>query len=116
MAEPRGTTSLRHDVQDIHRKAQSVKRLIRTGLTLIVLLGTLAHSVRAQQGPAPGTWSGTIGGATIALPTYAGSDRHRALPLSLASVEYRGRLFPGASPGGAGSPWPTPDRWNTISG
>jgi MipA family protein len=57
----------------------------------------------APREPAPPAFTVTLGAGVFAGPNYAGSDETRVLPLPIAGVDYKNRVFLGASPSGVGA-------------
>jgi outer membrane scaffolding protein for murein synthesis (MipA/OmpV family) len=77
---------------------QALRLLVTAGL-----LGCLNGALSAQEQP-PQAWSASLGVGAIAFPSYPGSDEYRLLPVPLAQVSYRNRVYLGpstAGPGGA---------------
>jgi MipA family protein len=73
----------------------------------IVLIGVLALALQAelaaqeQASPAP-AWNVMVGAVGLVFPRYPGSDEYRVLPLPLAYVTYRDRVYVGPSTTGVG--------------
>jgi MipA family protein len=57
----------------------------------------------APREPAPPAFTVTLGAGVFAGPKYAGSDETRVLPLPIVGVDYKNRVFLGASPSGVGA-------------
>lgn len=66
------------------------------------LASALSLEVAAQEPPGASVWSITVGAGVVAFPKYTGSDEYRVLPLPIAQVTYRGRVFLGPSTSGVG--------------
>jgi MipA family protein len=57
----------------------------------------------AQEGtPSPKTWTSSIGVATVAMPTYTGSNRYRVRAVPVIQLEFKDRAYLGSSSGGVG--------------
>lgn len=56
----------------------------------------------AQEGSTPKTWSSSIGIATVAMPTYTGSNRYRVRAVPILQLEFKDRAYLGSSTGGTG--------------
>jgi MipA family protein len=67
--------------------------------SLAALIGALAAAPAAAQTatPARQTLSGIVGVGVVTLPKYTGSDEYRVLPIPVAQLEYRGRVYLGGS-------------------
>jgi outer membrane scaffolding protein for murein synthesis (MipA/OmpV family) len=91
--------------------------IMRVG-SLLLLAGFAATPLMAQepgtndpretnaarpQEPAPPTFTLTLGAGVFAAPKYAGSDEMRVLPLPIIGVDYKNRVFIGASSSGVGA-------------
>ena len=48
-------------------------------------------------------WAGTIGLATVAMPTYMGSNQYKVVAVPLISLEFKERAFLGAASNGIGA-------------
>lgn len=57
----------------------------------------------APKEPAPPTFTLTLGLGVFAAPKYTGSDETRVLPLPIVGVDYKNRVFIGASSSGVGA-------------
>ncbi len=68
-------------------------------LFLLGFSGTLA----AQEPVTIPAWTVTLGAGVFAGPKYPGSDETRVLPLPIVGVDYKNRVFLGASPSGVGA-------------
>ena len=62
-------------------------------------LAAAASPAGAQQS-SDRTFTGAIGVAVVSIPEYAGSDEYRVLPVPVAELEYRGRVYIGGSKAG----------------
>ena len=49
------------------------------------------------------TWAGNIGIATVAMPTYMGSNQYRVRAVPILSLEFKERAFLGGAMGGTGA-------------
>jgi outer membrane scaffolding protein for murein synthesis (MipA/OmpV family) len=81
-----------------------------TNTSRVALLAALALAaaprLAAAQGRAAPTgksFAGFAGLGVATLPRYAGSDEYRVLPLPLAQIEYKGRVYLGGSQTGVGA-------------
>jgi MipA family protein len=73
----------------------------RSNILPAVLL--LAPAIAAaQEGNSPRSWSSSIGVATIAMPTYTGSNRYRVRAVPVLQLEFKERAYLGSSTGGVG--------------
>jgi outer membrane scaffolding protein for murein synthesis (MipA/OmpV family) len=86
------------------RHARRIAR--RTTSSAVALAFSLAFAAlgapgtaRAQETlpPPPRSFTGIVGAGVVTLPTYAGSDEYRVLPMPIVQVEYRGRVYLGGS-------------------
>jgi MipA family protein len=68
-------------------------------LPAMMLVPTLAA---AQDGNDSKNYSSNIGVATVAMPTYMGSNRYRVRVVPIFQLEFRQRFYLGASHGGTG--------------
>jgi outer membrane protein len=69
-----------------------------------MLLGLMTGPLFGQEAGPIARWNVTLGVAALLVPSYPGSDEFRVLPIPLAQVTFRERLFLGPSttgPGGA---------------
>lgn len=77
--------------------------------TLTLLLPALlfaqepAPADAAPRAAAPPAFAFTLGAGVFAGPKYLGSDETRVLPIPIAGVSYRNRVFLGPSPNGVGA-------------
>lgn len=86
--------------------------------TLLLLFSSVAGPVAAQnpgsntppesaspnpREPGPPTFTLTLGAGVFAGPRYMGSDETRVLPLPIIGVDYKNRVFLGASSTGVGA-------------
>jgi outer membrane scaffolding protein for murein synthesis (MipA/OmpV family) len=67
-----------------------------------VLACVLSLELTAQEPPRTPVWSASIGAAVVVFPRYSGSDEYRVLPLPIAQVTFRDRIFFGPSTAGVG--------------
>lgn len=74
----------------------------RSALTLLLLGFLPAES--AAQGPEmrPPAWDVTVGAITLVMPEYAGAEEYRILPIPVARISYRERVYLGPSTVGLG--------------
>lgn len=68
----------------------------------LILLGFAPAAALAQQAQKPPAWDVTIGAMTLVMPQYAGAEEYRILPLPIAKVSYRERVYLGPSTTGLG--------------
>ena len=77
----------------------------RAALLAALAFGAAPHlaAAQGQTAPAGKAFAGFVGLGVATLPRYAGSDEYRVLPLPLAQIEYRGRVYLGGSQTGVGA-------------
>ncbi len=90
---------------------------MRVGTTLLIL-GCISAPLGAQEPgsttpsettgttprePGPPTFTLTLGAGVFAGPKYMGSDETRVLPLPIIGIDYKNRVFLGASSSGVGA-------------
>jgi outer membrane scaffolding protein for murein synthesis (MipA/OmpV family) len=77
------------------------RRAALLSLAALGPLGVAATTARAQDAGARSRQglTGVVGIGVIALPRYVGSDEYRLLPLPIAQLEYKGRVYLGGSQG-----------------
>lgn len=90
---------------------------MRVGISLLIL-GCIVGSLTAQEPgsntppesaaagarePGPPTFTLTLGAGVFAGPKYTGSDEMRVLPLPIIGVDYKNRIFLGATSSGVGA-------------
>jgi MipA family protein len=68
----------------------------------VLLLGILPVAAEAQDGPKPRAWDVTVGAITLVMPEYAGAEEFRILPIPVAKISYRERVYLGPSATGLG--------------
>jgi outer membrane scaffolding protein for murein synthesis (MipA/OmpV family) len=72
-------------------------------LIAAALLGFTPELLAAQEEtPRPRAWDVTVGAVTLVMPEYAGADEYRILPIPVAKISYRERLYLGPSTTGLG--------------
>lgn len=72
-------------------------------LIAATLLGCTPELLSAQdQAPRPKAWDVTVGAITLIMPEYAGADEYRVLPIPVAKISYRERVYLGPSATGLG--------------
>lgn len=90
---------------------------MRPGFPLLLLCSIAAPLIAQEPGsnappagpgaeprePAPPTFTLTLGAGVFAGPKYPGSDEMRVLPLPIIGVDYKNRVFLGASSSGVGA-------------
>lgn len=74
---------------------------VRTTLSLL-LLGFAPVAAEAQEPQRPRHWDVTVGAVTLVMPEYAGADEYRILPIPIAKISYRERVYLGPSNSGLG--------------
>lgn len=74
---------------------------VRVTLSLL-LLGFAPVAAEAQEAPKRPHWDVTVGAVTLFMPEYAGADEYRILPIPVAKISYRDRLYLGPSSTGLG--------------
>jgi outer membrane scaffolding protein for murein synthesis (MipA/OmpV family) len=72
-------------------------------VALVPLFLGFAGTISAQEPARIPTWTVTLGAGVFVGPKYPGSDETRVLPLPIVGVDFRNRVFLGASPSGAGA-------------
>jgi MipA family protein len=70
--------------------------------TLAALVASLAATASLHAQDATRSFTGAIGVGVVAMPKYPGSDEYRVLPMPVGQLEYKNRLFVGASKSGVG--------------
>ena len=71
-----------------------------TGALTVALVPAMAP---AQTHATDDVWAGNIGLASVAMPTYLGSNQYRVRVVPLMSLEYKGRAFLGGAMSGTGA-------------
>lgn len=66
-------------------------------------VGLVPAMVAAQTQASNDVWAGNIGVATVAMPTYIGSNQYRVRAVPMLSLEYKNRAFLGGAMGGTGA-------------
>src|SRR5690349_2180249 len=84
---------------EIQRSTTMRFNLIAPALTTLLVPTIVAAQTRA----ANDTWAGNIGLATVAMPTYLGSNQYRVRALPILSLEFKQRAFLGGAMGGTGA-------------
>ena len=74
----------------------------RAALLVALALSAAPRLAAAQDQPAS-AFAGFVGLGVATLPRYAGSDEYRVLPLPIAQIEYKGRIYLGGSQTGVGA-------------
>lgn len=68
-----------------------------------ILCGLLTGTLVGQEPPRGAVWNITLGAAAVLVPRYQGSDEFRVLPMPLARLTFRDRVFLGPSTMGPGA-------------
>ena len=79
---------------------------MRFNLIAPALTVALVPVVAAAQAPVHANtdwWAGTVGLATVAMPTYMGSNQYRVRAVPIISLEFKDRAFLGAASNGIGA-------------
>lgn len=71
-------------------------------IIVVALLGLTPEILPAQDAPRPKAWDVTIGAMTLFMPEYAGAEEYRILPIPVAKISYRERVYLGPSATGLG--------------
>lgn len=74
---------------------------VRAALSLL-LFGIAPVAAEAQEAQKPRHWDVTFGAVTLFMPEYAGADEYRILPIPVAKISYRERVYLGPSTTGLG--------------
>ncbi len=73
---------------------------LRSAISILALLTPVA--AEAQDAPRPRAWDITVGAITLVMPEYAGAEEFRILPIPVAKISYRERVYLGPSATGLG--------------
>ena len=73
--------------------------LIAPALTIAIVPTMAVAQTQANND----SWAGNIGIATVAMPTYMGSNQYRVRAVPILSLEYKNRAFLGGAMGGTGA-------------
>jgi outer membrane protein len=74
---------------------------LRSTLSLL-MLGFAPLAAEAQETQRPRAWDVTVGAVTLFMPEYAGAEEYRVLPIPVARISYRERVYLGPSAAGLG--------------
>jgi outer membrane protein len=73
---------------------------LRSAISILALLTPVA--AEAQDARRPRAWDITVGAITLVMPEYAGAEEFRILPIPVAKISYRERVYLGPSTTGLG--------------
>jgi outer membrane protein len=79
-----------------------MKHGLRTSKWAFVALFLVSCPLMGQGPPTASSWNVSLGGGVLIVPSYAGAEEHRLLPIPMMQVAYRERIYLGPSTTGNG--------------
>lgn len=80
-----------------------MRRTIILTAAAVALVPELAYAQNGTGSAPQKTWTSQIGISTVAMPTYAGSNRYRTRVFPIFALEFKERVYVGGAMGGTGA-------------